>query len=531
MKRLECLDGLRGALAVYVLLGHMAPFAVLPDWLQSLVSHGGAAVDVFFILSGLVIAQSLGRSSGNAKVFLIGRAARIFPVYLPIFAVSVIVQPWSCGFGDMSWIGPGNAARTICVMAWPHAWLPEIAAHLTMTHGLFPNAVLKDVWVSFLGAAWSLSTEWQFYILALAMTRISLSGSRLAEVLLGLAAAGVVWHLTAPEAWQFSRAFLPNKAHFFALGVASGPLVRGVPGALVRYTLVLTAAIALCATQQTAGKILPPLVWTLCLAAQIHPRAPLLRHPYAWLGTRPMQWLGAISYCVYLVNEPIHKVLGGALSQVADGDSLLFSILWLPLAVLLPIGAAAWLHVWLEIPALRLGRSLAVGTSRPEPTGQTGGWPKIPADLPGAGGPIILAPGWHDDATGRGSGLLHIEARHGAEIRAAGYADTTRFVLDIARGFTEVFGQSGDRLFLVRRDPVRTRPADPHDVLIVSQAATGWHVETAGRFKASYIDKREKLWQAVHTAAPQPSEPAVPSSTPPTRKFASAGRSSARDQS
>ena len=34
MKRLEGLDGLRGLLAVYVLLGHMAPFGVLPHRLQ-----------------------------------------------------------------------------------------------------------------------------------------------------------------------------------------------------------------------------------------------------------------------------------------------------------------------------------------------------------------------------------------------------------------------------------------------------------------------------------------------------------------
>ena len=33
MKRLECLDGLRGLLAVYVMISHMAPFAVLPGWI------------------------------------------------------------------------------------------------------------------------------------------------------------------------------------------------------------------------------------------------------------------------------------------------------------------------------------------------------------------------------------------------------------------------------------------------------------------------------------------------------------------
>ena len=39
-----------------------------------------------------------------------------------------------------------------------------------MTHGLFPDGGLPDVWVSFLGAAWSLSTEWQFYLLALLLS-------------------------------------------------------------------------------------------------------------------------------------------------------------------------------------------------------------------------------------------------------------------------------------------------------------------------------------------------------------------------
>ena len=61
MRRMECLDGLRGVLAVYVLLGHMAPFAAAPRWLAGLFSHGGAAVDMFFILSGMVIVGSLER--------------------------------------------------------------------------------------------------------------------------------------------------------------------------------------------------------------------------------------------------------------------------------------------------------------------------------------------------------------------------------------------------------------------------------------------------------------------------------------
>ena len=81
MKRLECLDGLRGLLAVYVMISHMAPFAVLPGWIAQPLSHGGAAVDVFFMLSGLVIIGSLEKFHYRAATFLIARVARIFPVY------------------------------------------------------------------------------------------------------------------------------------------------------------------------------------------------------------------------------------------------------------------------------------------------------------------------------------------------------------------------------------------------------------------------------------------------------------------
>jgi peptidoglycan/LPS O-acetylase OafA/YrhL len=363
MKRLECLDGLRGVLAVYVMLGHMAPFAVLPDWVQVGVSHGGAAVDVFFILSGLVITQSLYSSDGRAKPFLIARAARIFPVFLPVFALAVLVQPASCGFENMPWIGRDNAARTICVMAWPHDWFAEILAHLTMTHGLFPNGVLPDVWVSFLGAAWSLSTEWQFYVLALLTA--SAGPRKLGIGLLVLATAGLAWHWSVPESWQFSRAFLANKGHFFALGVASLALVQRRRGAVAAYCVTLAVCLVICASRDSLGKLLPPLVWTVCLLAQMHPGVAGLRRIAILLGSRPAQYFGAISYCLYLVNEPIHKLIAAGLSQLADGNAVLFTALWVPAAMLLPVLAAAWLHVYVERPGVRWGRSLAISRVAP----------------------------------------------------------------------------------------------------------------------------------------------------------------------
>lgn len=45
--------------------------------------------------------------------------------------------------------------------------------------------------------------------------------------------------------------------------------------------------------------------------------------------------------------------------MVASGNGTLFTMLWLPGAVLLPLLLSAGLHVWIEVPALRWGRGYA----------------------------------------------------------------------------------------------------------------------------------------------------------------------------
>lgn len=358
MKRLQCLDGLRGVLAVYVMLGHMAPFAAMPGGIAHALSHGGAAVDVFFMLSGLVILRSLESFRYRAQPFLIARVARIFPVYLVMFAVALCVQAVPIAYASMPWIATDSPARDIWSSGWPANWPMQVLVHLGMLHGLFPDGVLPCVWVSFLGSAWSLSTEWQFYVLAVLVAG-RLGARRTAALLLALAALGLVWRIAVPAPWQFSRAFLPNRAQFFAVGIAGAVLLRGEPGAARFYLAVLAATLLLCLADFRADKLLPPLVWTLCLAAEAWPRPWPLRVLARVLRLPVMLRLGALSYAIYLANEPVQKLLGVALARMAGGDPALFTAVWLPAAALLPVLAAVGLHRWVERPALRAGRTLA----------------------------------------------------------------------------------------------------------------------------------------------------------------------------
>src|SRR5271155_3573797 len=95
MGRFKRLDGIRGLLALYVMLGHALPLTIAPAIIQSLFSHGEAGVDLFFALSGLVIAFSLQRFGASFRPFIAARARRLFPVYLPVLAASIAIS--TCG--------------------------------------------------------------------------------------------------------------------------------------------------------------------------------------------------------------------------------------------------------------------------------------------------------------------------------------------------------------------------------------------------------------------------------------------------
>ncbi|OYV57185.1 MAG: acyltransferase [Acidiphilium sp. 20-67-58] len=364
MGRLVRLDGLRGVLAIYVTAGHMIPFLPLPPLAmrlaQALASHGLAAVELFFALSGLVIVQSLARFGGDRRRFLAARARRLLPVYLVVLAgAAVLMLAAGSPYGAMNWIAPHAPARAI----WPAGPPPhpglEVLAHLAFVHGALPHAALPDAPYALLGPAWSLSTEWQFYA-AIAIFACGFDGSdralvRLALSFVALAVLARLYASCVPLPWRFSRAFLPNEAVYFALGIAAARFWQGGragEGAGRFFAALLIVAMALGATHGAGwgrvAKALPPLGWAAAIAAQRFPASRPLRPLARALGARPILWLGLVSYPLYLVNEPLGRALALLLGPRLAGHPTLFGLLWGGATLIGSLLLAAILHYGIE---------------------------------------------------------------------------------------------------------------------------------------------------------------------------------------
>ena len=119
--------------------------------------------------------------------------------------------------------------------------------------------------------------------------------------------------------------------------------------------------------------------------------------------------------------------------------------------------------------------------------------------------PILLSEGIiTNQKTNAGYGLLHIEARHGNQIRAAGYGSVLEFIEEVAKNY-EVIRKGNDRdgrkTYMLQLTDKR------NNTLIVELSGDGtyWNINTAGIFKTSYGANRDVVYDR-HTTDNQPAE-------------------------
>ena len=344
--RIPGLDALRGLAALLVLAYHARSLA-LP---REVLAHGYLAVDLFFVISGFVLARAYDArlAAGEGAAFMIRRLKRLYPM-----AVLGIL------LGAGIWLSGGEEPGVVALL-------------LALGLAFVPFAAGRDVF-PLNGPQWSLMWE-LFANLAYAVAAPRLTTRRLALLVAagGLAhAALVVSHGTGSlgpygHAWWTGA---PRVVFGFFAGVLLARMategrpkvpVPPIAAILAAVVLVLSAPVpeaARAAFDLVAALAVFPLLVAAAARAEVGGRL------------RPvLDGLAGISYALYALHIPI--VLG--LSEVARG---------LPdgwarwsvnaLAIPLALAAAFAAHRWFEPWAAALLRKRPQGLSTSAPSSST----------------------------------------------------------------------------------------------------------------------------------------------------------------
>lgn len=304
-RRLPVLDALRMAAALWVFLFH-ATFAEnyfvtgdttpLPDepaaWGVEIVRTGWLGVDVFFVISGIVVTRTaLGRT---APEFLVARFSRIAPSFLVGVTIAVLVALFLGGSGTT----PQNG----------HASLPDLLPSLTLLNFPLGHPVAAEA------SYWTLWVEAKFYVAVAVCLVVSRVGSR--RSVLGFLALWTVALAISSEAGlpELGVLLLAPYGPYFILGASLG-LIRNRRDLAVLAPLVLVSLTMAAPTAEARGAFETWTSTACVLVAMVLVVAGLLVPGSDSRLSRTATTLGLASFPLYLLNLRFGGFVVGALES------------------------------------------------------------------------------------------------------------------------------------------------------------------------------------------------------------------------
>lgn len=309
VKYIDSLTPMRGLAALWVMLFHIDVSlfyrdmgALLSRDQTGILSHGYLWVDFFFVLSGFIMAHVFGgQLAGPGKLrhvldYLWARLARIYPLHLFCLALVVliaVVYPVVIpNLKDGSW-------ETF--MAWK-----AIPSNLFLTH-----AMNQHVYLSWDIVSWSIGAEWWTYVLTVpALIWLNRAPPWIGMLVMGVGFVGLAALVYAlPDKTldiTYNYGFVRCLCEFviglglyrlYQAGWAKGLAHDGL-------VMVLLAMIASVFHFKLNDLLIVPIFAALILGVSTNSGV-----FHRALQLRPLQYIGRISYSLYLVHGVIFSAL------------------------------------------------------------------------------------------------------------------------------------------------------------------------------------------------------------------------------
>lgn len=337
--RYAFVDALRGVAAMGVVCLHFhrifALSGYVPDALVSWMRFGDCGVQIFFVISGFVIAHSLRdlRITGSSALnFIVRRQIRLDPLY------------WTCLLA----IAVGCPAEIPAPPSAPSG--PGIFLDALYLPGLLHMPFTLDV-------AWTLALEIQFYLFFLIVLSCvqAAGGTRPMRVAAVCLPAIVSLWLSSDLAINHQPIFLYSW-YLFALGVLAYWAMTGAIGRSWFFAM-LALTIVVAVTND----------WNLYALTGVTAATSLFAVGSAgkladWTGGRDLQFLGRISYSLYLC----HMLVGSSLlvlsrRLLSPHTASRCHLALFVAAVFASIVIATALHYLVERPTMLLSTRMKIG--------------------------------------------------------------------------------------------------------------------------------------------------------------------------
>lgn len=363
MGRIGTLEALRGVMALWVVIGHAIRHAgYMPADFGPLrpLFEPGHAVDVFIILSGFVIFFLLDRQPGTYRVFIVRRFFRLFPLFVVVLLVSAALHGWKTdALALLPWPSDALASsQRIHAETAEHFWT-HLLVHLTMLHGLVSGPILPSSDYAFVGQAWSISVEWQFYLVAPFLFWLVVEGRWRAL------AATIVLICVVRFTNYGHEGFAVRQAGYFFVGILSFYAYRRLRDARLNALMIdAMVLVAVAVVYMFLARGLSLMIWAavfgLVIAEHQSNLTVVQRFGLALLNHPLLLWLGKVSYSVYMVHLLAMTAAIYALRALAPAmTQSSFALALVGWSIAGTVALAALTYRFVERPGMAFGKRLA----------------------------------------------------------------------------------------------------------------------------------------------------------------------------